>query len=78
MLIFFDNYPAHPKEINEKFETVKVCDLPNTTSKTTSKLQPMNQGVLQSFKLQYSRRIIRKVITALEKNQLTENPIRNF
>lgn len=62
----FDNCPAHPKEINQKLKNVTVFYLPPNT---TSKLQPMDQGVIKSFKVQYRKRIMRKVITALENNQ---------
>ena len=35
---------------------------------TTSVLQPMDQGVIRSLKAHYRKRVIRKLITALDKN----------
>ncbi|GBN10678.1 Tigger transposable element-derived protein 4 [Araneus ventricosus] len=64
--LVFDNCPTHPKEINPKLKNVTVLYLqPNTTSKLLS----MDQGVIKNFKIHYRKRIVRKVITALESNQ---------
>ncbi|GBM56673.1 hypothetical protein AVEN_154224-1 [Araneus ventricosus] len=57
---------AHQKEINQKLKNVTVFYLPPNT---TSKLLPMDQGVIENFKICYRKRIVRKVITALENNQ---------
>ncbi|GBM04862.1 hypothetical protein AVEN_252809-1 [Araneus ventricosus] len=64
--VVFDNCPAHSKETNQKLKNVTVFYLPPNT---TSKLQPMDQGVIKNFKIRYRKRIVRKVITALEDNQ---------
>ncbi|GBM13293.1 Tigger transposable element-derived protein 4 [Araneus ventricosus] len=64
-LVFY-NCPAHPKEINLKLKNITVFYLPPCT---TSKLQPMDQGVIKNFKIHYRKRIVRKVITALKNNQ---------
>ncbi|GBN54168.1 hypothetical protein AVEN_2976-1 [Araneus ventricosus] len=63
--LVFDNCPAHPKEMNPKLKNVSFFLPPNTTSK----LQPMDQGVIKNFKIHYRKRIVRKVITTLEDNQ---------
>ncbi|GBN63816.1 hypothetical protein AVEN_233737-1 [Araneus ventricosus] len=68
--LVFDNCPAHPKEINQKLKNVTVFYLPPNT---TSKLQPMDKGVIKKFKIHYRKRIVRKVITALENNQSKPN-----
>ena len=61
---FFDNCPTYPKEINKKFENVYfTCHL------KLPDLQQMDQGMIHSFKAQYCRRIMWKVIAALKKNQ---------
>ncbi|GBM18493.1 Tigger transposable element-derived protein 4 [Araneus ventricosus] len=44
--LVFDNCPAHPKEINQKLKNVTVFYLPPNT---TSKLQPMDQGVIKKI-----------------------------
>ncbi|GFU33440.1 tigger transposable element-derived protein 4 [Nephila pilipes] len=69
--LLLDNFPANLKEINPKLKNVTVSYLsPNTTSK----LHPMDQGVIKkNFKVHYRKRILRKVITALENNQSMPN-----
>nr|XP_042907454.1 tigger transposable element-derived protein 4-like [Parasteatoda tepidariorum] len=64
--LIFDNCPAHPKDINKKLKNITVFYLPPNT---TSKLQPMDRGVIQNFKLHYRKRMVRKVIAALENKQ---------
>ncbi|GBO16140.1 hypothetical protein AVEN_97516-1 [Araneus ventricosus] len=66
----FDNCPTHPKEINPKLKNVTVFHLPPNTA---SKLQPLDQRVIKNFKIHYCKRIVRKVITALENNQSMPN-----
>ncbi|GFU33495.1 tigger transposable element-derived protein 4 [Nephila pilipes] len=69
--LLLDNSPAHPKEINPKLKNVTVFYLPPNT---ISKLQLMDQGVIKKFfKVHYRKRILRKVITALENNQSIPN-----
>ncbi|GBO16695.1 hypothetical protein AVEN_77070-1 [Araneus ventricosus] len=60
------NFQAHPKEIIQKLKIVAVFYLPPNT---TSKLQPMDQGVIKNFKIHYRKRILRKGIAALKNNQ---------
>ncbi|GBM61927.1 Tigger transposable element-derived protein 4 [Araneus ventricosus] len=62
--LVFDNCSAHPKEIIQKLKNVTAFYLPPNT---TSKLQPMDQGVIKNFKIYYRKRTVRKVITAPEK-----------
>jgi hypothetical protein len=52
-LIFADNCPAHPHTQNLK--SVTLLFLP---PHTTSKIQPMDQGIIMNFKQDYRRRLI--------------------
>ena len=59
-----DNCPAHPHIDNLK--AIKLYFLPpNTTSKT----QPMDQGVIRSLKAKYHKNVVRKVIQSVEKKK---------
>ena len=59
-----DNCPAHPHIDNLK--VIKLYLLPpNTTSKT----QPMDQGVIRSLKAKYRKNIVRKIIQSVEKKK---------
>ena len=59
-----DSCPAHPHIFNLK--SIKLYFLPpNTTSKT----QPMDQGVIRSLKAKYRKNVVRKIIQSVEKKK---------
>ena len=59
-----DNCPAHPHIDNLK--AIKLYFLPpNTTSKT----QPMDEGVIGSLKAKYRKNVVRKIIQCVEKKK---------
>ena len=61
VVLIVDNCPAHP--IIEGLKAVELVFLPlNTTSKT----QPMDQGVIRSLKAKYRRKIIQRLIRAVD------------
>ena len=51
VVLIVDNCPAHP--IIEGLEAVELVFLP---SNTTSKIQPMDQGVIRSLKAKYRKK----------------------
>lgn len=57
ILLFIDNCTAHPSELSECFENVKVMFFP---SNLTSKCQPIDQGVIHSFKSFYKNGLSKK------------------
>ena len=62
MLLFVDNAPSHPAT---ELGNVKLVFLP---ANTTSKLQPMDQGIIQTMKLKYRKKQLQHVISAMEKD----------
>ncbi|XP_042221465.1 tigger transposable element-derived protein 1-like [Homarus americanus] len=58
-LLILDNAPGHPAHLNELSEHVPVIFLPLNTM---SMLQPMDQGVISSFKAYYLRRAMSQLI----------------
>ncbi|XP_045167549.2 tigger transposable element-derived protein 4-like [Mercenaria mercenaria] len=64
-----DNCPAHPNF--KKLEHIELVFLPpNTTSKT----QPMDQGVIQNLKVHYRKRVVISQVAAIEnKEEFTIN-----
>ena len=59
--LIIDNCPAHP-DITD-LEMINLIFLPpNTTSKT----QPMDQGVIRALKAHYRAKLVRKQITNIE------------
>ena len=66
--LVIDNCPAHPQI--ENLKAIKLFFLP---PKTTSKTQPMDQGVIRSLKAKYRKNVVRKVFRSAEnKKTLTK------
>jgi hypothetical protein len=63
VLLFIDNAPSHP---DLEFSNVKLKFLP---ANTTSKSQPMDQGIIQTVKLKFHRRQLRHIISEMEKDK---------
>ena len=71
IVLIVDNCPAHP--IVDGLKAIELMFLPpNTTSKT----QPMDQGVIRSLKAKYRRKIIKRLIRAVDmKKKLPQTSI---
>ena len=66
--LLIDNCRAHPTEI-PNLSSIEIIFLPPNT---TSKLQPMDQGVIRSLKAHYRTKLVRKFLTDIElKRELT-------
>ncbi|GFV23807.1 tigger transposable element-derived protein 4 [Trichonephila clavipes] len=52
VILFVDNFPAHPKDIPTT--NIKIVFLPPTA---TSKLQPLDQGIIKVVKQKYRKKI---------------------
>ena len=62
ILLFLDNCPSHTR-IDKQLKSIKVVFFPPNM---TSKLQPMDHGILKNVKIHYRRRILRKTPVSLE------------
>ncbi|XP_049288852.1 tigger transposable element-derived protein 1-like [Anopheles funestus] len=65
ILLLVDNAPGHPIELNELHPNVEVVFLP---PRTTSLLQPMDQGVIATLKSYYLRRTFTRILHTIEQN----------
>lgn len=65
-LLLLDNAPAHPVNLSDLSEHIRVEYLPKNT---TSLLQPMDQGVIATFKAYYLRRTFRRMIRAVDSDR---------
>ncbi|CAI6368338.1 unnamed protein product [Macrosiphum euphorbiae] len=54
VFLFVDNCPAHPKTLLHELKAIRVVFLPPSM---TSKLQPMDQGIIKNIKHHYRRKI---------------------
>lgn len=66
ILLLIDNCPAHPKLHN--LTNIKIVFLP---ANCTSVLQPMDQGVIRSFKCNYRRLLILNLIEKIDNSDKT-------
>ncbi|CAG5026229.1 unnamed protein product [Parnassius apollo] len=64
ILMFVDNCTAHNNM--PELSHIKLVYLP---ANTTSKLQPMDQGIINNFKIYYRKEVVRHVIKSIEDNQ---------
>ena len=70
-LLLLDNAPGHPPQVTEWCDNVQVVFLPPNTT-----LQPMDQGVIASFKAYYTRLVVRQLVA--EDDAVSELTVRAF
>lgn len=63
ILLFIDNCPAHPKDIQSKLKCIELAFFPPNM---TSKLQPLDQGVIRNLKCCYRSRIVKEALKRME------------
>ena len=58
-MLFLDNAPVHP--VDFKLSNITILFFPPNT---TSKVQPLDQGIIHAFKVHYRSRLVKHVITS--------------
>ncbi|GBO29682.1 hypothetical protein AVEN_102078-1 [Araneus ventricosus] len=67
--LLIDNYPAHSRDCGEKLKNFKVIFFP------PSKLEPLDLGIIKNLKMHYRKRILKEMISAIEKNETVQENI---
>ncbi|GBM81902.1 Tigger transposable element-derived protein 6 [Araneus ventricosus] len=67
--LLIDNCPAHSKDCGEKLKNVKVISFPPNCA---PKLQPLDLGIIKNLKINYRKRILKEMISAIEKNETVQ------
>ena len=62
--LIIDNCPAHPM-----IDNLKSIELVFLAQNTTSKLQPMDQGVIRSLKAYYEALALQRLVVAIDKGK---------
>ena len=63
IILFMDNAPCHPKDLDDNFAKIKNVFFPKNT---TSRLQPLDLGIIQAFKLKYYKRLLTHVVSKVD------------
>ena len=66
ILLFLDNAPCHPPDV--QLSNVKLQFFPTNT---TSTVQPLDQGVIHSFKAHYRKSLVKHIIARSSTAQTT-------
>ncbi len=74
VLLLLDNAPGHPTDIAKDHSNIEVLFLPPNT---TSLIQPMDQGVIRSFKANYLKAFMNKIASEDTEDDYL-NSVKNF
>ena len=53
--LFLDNATYHPESMVDSFLQIKIVFLPKNT---TSRIQPVDSGIIQNFKIKHRKRLV--------------------
>ena len=65
VILFLDNATCHPESLIDQFSQIKIVFLPKNT---TSRLQPLDAGIIQNFKVKYRKRLVKYVLARIQED----------
>ena len=65
VILFLDNATCHPESMIGQFSQIKIIFLPKNT---TSRLQPLDAGIIQNFKVKYQKRVVKYVLARTQED----------
>ena len=74
IVLLMDNAGCHPEEMKDKYSNIKVIFLPPNA---TSKLQPLDLGIIQNFKVHYRKLFLRFVISKIDECETASEVIKS-
>ena len=66
IILFLDNAPCHPETLQNNLKNIKLIVLPKCT---TSRLQPLDVGIITAFKCKYRKRLLKYVIPRIDEGK---------
>lgn len=75
VLLLMDNAGCHPPDLVERYSNIKVKFLPPNT---TSKLQPLDLGIIQNFKLHYRKLLMRFIVAKIEESTTASEVLKSI
>ena len=75
VLLLMDNAGCHPPELKDRYSDIKIIFLP---ANTTSKLQPLDLGIIQNFKVHYRKLLLRYIVVKIDQHSLASEVAKNI
>ena len=66
VILFLDNAPCHPETLQSPLKNIKLIFLPKCT---TSRLQPLDAGIIRAFKCKYRKLLIKYVVARIDEGK---------
>ena len=66
VILFWDNATCHPESKQAGLKNIKLVFLPKNT---TSRLQPLDAGIIRNFKHKYRKLLVRDVVSRIDEEK---------